>query len=253
MKILMIGNGFDLEHDLPTKYTDFLKFVKDFHNAYMAANDTPKRLNDIKDEYLKLIFEDVELENRVNALHAFTDKNMWIEYFNKVHKKHLANKENWIDFESEIASVVQDMDQLIKYYENPQAREKKDNDLEVYYRNRLSEIVGMYSLNPDNIKTNISILLNDLNRLISALEVYIWDYVGNQKIKYYNPDIEKIHPSKVFSFNYSNTYRNLYAYNRTGIDYSFAHGIATNNIQGLCGKSGISEELFNVYVRTSLL
>ena len=28
MKILMIGNGFDLEHELPTKYTHFLEFVK---------------------------------------------------------------------------------------------------------------------------------------------------------------------------------------------------------------------------------
>ncbi|MDE6636254.1 MAG: bacteriophage abortive infection AbiH family protein, partial [Lachnospiraceae bacterium] len=28
MKILLIGNGFDLAHQLPTKYTDFLEFVK---------------------------------------------------------------------------------------------------------------------------------------------------------------------------------------------------------------------------------
>ncbi len=27
MNILLIGNGFDLAHDLPTKYTDFLDFV----------------------------------------------------------------------------------------------------------------------------------------------------------------------------------------------------------------------------------
>ena len=26
MKILLIGNGFDLEHDLPTSYRDFLAF-----------------------------------------------------------------------------------------------------------------------------------------------------------------------------------------------------------------------------------
>lgn len=27
MEILLIGNGFDLEHDLPTHYKDFLDFV----------------------------------------------------------------------------------------------------------------------------------------------------------------------------------------------------------------------------------
>lgn len=30
MKILMIGNGFDLEHGLPTKYTDFLDYIITF-------------------------------------------------------------------------------------------------------------------------------------------------------------------------------------------------------------------------------
>ena len=28
MNILVIGNGFDLAHGLPTKYTDFLEFCK---------------------------------------------------------------------------------------------------------------------------------------------------------------------------------------------------------------------------------
>ena len=28
MNILVIGNGFDLAHGLPTKYRDFLKFVE---------------------------------------------------------------------------------------------------------------------------------------------------------------------------------------------------------------------------------
>lgn len=28
MKILVIGNGFDLAHGLPTKYGDFLEFIK---------------------------------------------------------------------------------------------------------------------------------------------------------------------------------------------------------------------------------
>ena len=28
MNILVIGNGFDLAHGLPTKYTDFLEFIK---------------------------------------------------------------------------------------------------------------------------------------------------------------------------------------------------------------------------------
>lgn len=50
MKILMIGNGFDLEHELPTKYTQFLEFVTRFKYAYSSANSVPQRLYDIKDD-----------------------------------------------------------------------------------------------------------------------------------------------------------------------------------------------------------
>ena len=70
MKILMIGNGFDLEHELPTKYTQFLEFVTRFKYAYLSANSVPKRLYDIKDDYLKTIFENPEYEDRVVALHT---------------------------------------------------------------------------------------------------------------------------------------------------------------------------------------
>ena len=94
----------------------------------------------------------------------------------------------------------------------------------------------------ETIKEYIPKLLCDLNKLIGALEIYIWDYVGNKELKYYNPDIEKVHPSKVFSFNYSDTYRKLYACNRKEIEYSFAHGMATNNIHFFSGKTDASKE-----------
>ena len=35
MNILLIGNGFDLAHGLPTRYTDFLEFIK----IMKAVND----------------------------------------------------------------------------------------------------------------------------------------------------------------------------------------------------------------------
>lgn len=53
MNILMIGNGFDLEHDLPTSYPAFLKFVANFRKAYKVANDIPKRLDDI-DHFVRM-------------------------------------------------------------------------------------------------------------------------------------------------------------------------------------------------------
>lgn len=37
MNILVIGNGFDLAHGLPTKYTDFLGFVERFENLKKSS------------------------------------------------------------------------------------------------------------------------------------------------------------------------------------------------------------------------
>ena len=44
MKILMIGNGFDLEHGLPTKYTDFW-IISLLFRGYYAKGSIRDRLS----------------------------------------------------------------------------------------------------------------------------------------------------------------------------------------------------------------
>ena len=39
MNILVIGNGFDLAHKLPTRYNDFLGFVERFLNIIQYTAD----------------------------------------------------------------------------------------------------------------------------------------------------------------------------------------------------------------------
>lgn len=38
MNVLIIGNGFDIAHKLPTKYTHFLNFIK-FINRFETYHD----------------------------------------------------------------------------------------------------------------------------------------------------------------------------------------------------------------------
>lgn len=228
MNILMIGNGFDLEHDLPTQYVDFLKFVEKFSFTYRWVKNMPIELCTIDDEYLKLIFERPEYRNRVDALHIFTENNIWINHFNCAYKEHLVNRENWVDFESEISDVIQSMDELLKYYINIDKGGNENKTLESFYRNKLQNIGNFFST--ESIMQKILELLIDLDKLIGALEIYIWDYIGSKRIQYYNPDIAQICPDKVLSFNYSDTYKILYAYNQKNIDYSYIHGKAENNI-----------------------
>ena len=46
MNILVVGNGFDLAHGLPTKYSDFLDFVKILDNC---SKECLKREDDFYD------------------------------------------------------------------------------------------------------------------------------------------------------------------------------------------------------------
>ena len=50
MNILIIGNGFDLAHQLPTKYTDFLNFMK-FINRIESFHGTFKEFTKDNDKY----------------------------------------------------------------------------------------------------------------------------------------------------------------------------------------------------------
>ena len=61
MNLLVIGNGFDLAHHLPTRYTDFLKYCKNYNgeNPISKEDDKNKEFDDFRQnnvwlKYLKL-------------------------------------------------------------------------------------------------------------------------------------------------------------------------------------------------------
>lgn len=82
MNILLIGNGFDLEYGLPTKYVDFLEFVDRFYDAYRFSEANPYFKSKIKDEYLKYILVNSE-KNVGKALNEYLQDNIWIAHFKK--------------------------------------------------------------------------------------------------------------------------------------------------------------------------
>ena len=113
MNILVIGNGFDLAHDLPTKYGDFMKFVKvirqlfgdkvfDFLNIIDEA--------DISDQIKAILKEEIG-NTKIPCLdkkwELWLAKNVWIDFFLQ---SNTYQKDNWIDFESEISRVIQVLD-----------------------------------------------------------------------------------------------------------------------------------------------
>ena len=250
----MIGNGFDLEHELPTKYTQFLEFVTRFKYAYLSANSVPKRLYDIKDDYLKTIFENPEYEDRVVALHTFTENNVWINYFQKVYKKHLANKENWIDFESEISLIIQtfnsvsrDIQETIQKGGVGTVLSQRQLNVLALFLEKMDSSSGMatHVWKKEEIDFWKQKLLEDLNKLTRALEIYLSDYISNFMLGNGLPDIKNLpYLDKILSFNYTCTYQRIYG-EHPFLEFDYVHGKADlrNDIQSTNMVLGIDEYL----------
>lgn len=233
MKILIIGNGFDLEHGLPTRYTDFLEFLSDLDQNSVQEPSLDNVNIWQACRYIDSILGSKNSEIN-NVIRVLTADNAWVTYFQKSLEDHLKNKENWIDFEYEISSVIQSMEFIIKFYKKTINEESEYNSLSYEQcMERLLRIIPDYVRTEQEIKSRIPYLVNDLCRLVSALEIYIWNHIDLSKIQYYNPDISEIRPDKIISFNYSDTYRRLYDTDNSNLEYHYIHGKAKNNISFL--------------------
>ncbi len=134
MEILLIGNGFDLEHKLPTSYRSFLEFCEKVTriftfsesahlSEYRSKNIDNWEIDDSIKEVLLLGFEkrtfkrilkeDTHISEAttpydvLNELYVHLCNNVWLNYFLTC-PSYIG--ENWIDFESEISRVIQALD-----------------------------------------------------------------------------------------------------------------------------------------------
>ena len=265
MNILVIGNGFDLAQGLPTKYLDFLGFVKVIRQIIKKCNVGDIDWGNVNIQVKELIMSN--LGNERNGLYSqekmwnnLISNNFWIDYFLQCD---MHGKENWIDFESEISEVIQSLDDdmhgLVQIYNIEDTVYNLTNG---FLKNMYSDYIdAVQPINPaDNgfsegisFKEIRDTLLSDLNRLIRAFEIYLTEYIEKINVKVISPDIEEIVAiiyddrgqkgilfSKVISFNYTNIYEQIYLrkYNINCNDYvDYIHGkadiihtIETNNM-----------------------
>lgn len=271
MNILLIGNGFDLAHGLPTKYTDFLIFCKmilkateiskvnklDFKNkercekwinnsnimlftgcidAYDALYNSADEMlesNEDKEKYHSMIKDCLNNgfygSTSIKEMSYLVYDNFWIKYFKD---NPTYQKENWIDFESEISKVIRSLDDSdmrtlsgerfsiddkVNGLSNKALRERYSKYIEAVH------VVNPVITNEDSTKgiTFKQIrndLLRDLNRLVRAFEIYLTEYVEKIDVKEISPDIELFEINYVISFNYTNTYSKIYR--NPCVDYS---------------------------------
>lgn len=226
MNILLIGNGFDLAHGLPTKYTDFLEFIKVINGVINTFEKKKTVVHDDIEWYsisenLKDIIKENLLNSSFDRLKNLIEDNIWINYFLQCD---MHGEENWIDFESEISSVIKSIDKDIR---NDIEINSLYDDLPLISNDFIYELVNDKSL---TCKQLINKLLNDLDNLIASLEIYLSDYVEKIKIDTLIIDIKDLAPKvdKLISFNYTHTYETVYQ-RKEGLEVDYLHGEAKIN------------------------
>lgn len=254
MNILVIGNGFDIAHGLPTGYKDFLLFISIFQSLVSNLVFTPscvkeeKMLGFLKSLNERRINDDESAVAVWNELNELIDNNVWISYFQII-----GTKECWVDFEKEISRVIQALDSARKHVEEKTRHGEKSASIESWQYGILRPIFGF---EPDDYR-NISFepkaftyrkqqLLKDLNRLTRGLEIYLCEYINSFPVSQALPVIQALNVDKVLSFNYTNTFERVYnAEGQKKIDFDFIHGKAylENDVDSCNMVIGIDEYL----------
>lgn len=161
MDILLLGNGFDLYHKLPTKYINFLNTVN-FLQENFNETDMPtigkvfndERLsgidNGIKECYEKYYTTYSNFPLNIEAtkkLIELADKNVWFKYLSQLINKDIT----WIDFEKEIEKVVRAFEH---YFEKEQSEHISFESLTSLERNIIVKFDFFYCLVEDGMIIN---------------------------------------------------------------------------------------------------
>lgn len=272
MEILLIGNGFDIEHNLPTSYSCFLDFCKNIRKIYTYDISVSKTVyeNEVLngwnfDESIKKMllsaFEARSIDAsststassnvkiRTNSpeldeMYSYVKFNTWLEYF-WVRSEKIGN--NWIDFETEISRVIKALDSAKKHLStHKDILNSSQKDSSVLLEIMKAAKTSLQTVFRDtNTVENFAIYLNkELDKLIRTLEIYLSCFVNKVSVSHLSEDIKGLNPDHILSFNYSNTYERIYGAGKS-VQYAYIHGKADSgkNVESCNMVLGIDEYL----------
>lgn len=228
MRILVVGNGFDLDQGLATSYKDFLNFC----NAIISGDHNTKSIfeDDLTDEQKRYCNELINNNDDYEKIYHMLYKNCSLNYFIK-HSKN----DNWMGMEEDIAYIVGELTQCEEVMNvnhiNECILEKGSTLYELITDLGLQHIVnGDPILKKFQFNAIVESVLNSLKYLVLVLEYYISTFINNTEIKYYSPDIIDFNADRIISFNYSNTYERFYSSTIFRYSCDHIHGVATSDL-----------------------
>lgn len=240
MNILVVGNGFDLAHKLPTSYNCCLDFLRAIHlGEHVNKSNSPdflkqddnecrwtaaiEKVDPLLQPFIQERERGIDPELYKLLLDCIAD-NFWLEYFLQRQDMYRSYQKNWIDLEQEIARVIcfiQDaVDKAREHSPGPDYLSKEPftrpftpqgehfDVLYAWFSRHLLKKEQRY-LSEEALRKFIDLLYEELEKFTTSIEIYL---SLCQKIVFESkscrlPDIEKIDSiDRVLSFNYTNTF-----------------------------------------------
>jgi hypothetical protein len=246
--ILLLGNGFDIYHKMPTRYTDFLTFSnnwiifkKHYKNLMESNNEHGNSENRSRDQFLVRLdkygclteesIEDFGTHsysydfNKIQFLNEYLQNNMWIYYFNATN----FSKVGWIDFEKEIENVLNTVE---LYYSSHLPNWKGKIPSQVMSNNEFSVMDAVAKHTASSYKINflnmvhesdiypealheqkqkiLDTMKNELNILNKCLYIYFDEFISRIKNTVYSKLIKELRNVYLLNFNYTYTYKTIY-------------------------------------------
>lgn len=227
MRYLVLGNGFDLAHELRTGYKDFLLYAiqrdKTLYNNFFQNSES-------KIQYIGLDERDKYLRDKL-------EHNVWMTYFVILYRDRIIRGENWIDFEMEISYIIEIFDRKaeskLEYIsELKDINNKKNNKFLIFYNlYGILHTEGVEDVKKHTYSELISNLSDDLNDVILAFEFYLQNEVEAKQISICSPDIIALGKlDGVLNFNYTTTLQRLYkGFRKVPIHY--IHGKVSSEVE----------------------
>ncbi len=246
-RVLVIGNGFDLYHKLPTSYMDYLSFAKNWNVFYEVFTTSPTKENKPKRNLISVrLGESNELTTEsmqdfakyshlfcakhIDYINEHIHKNAWYEYFSKT----ALNSQNWVDFEMEIYNVLQHVEKYYDVFKNIPSRGRIVPELSLSESGR--QIIRLFSryaheknieyinlgcgplsvadATIEKITQNKKLLLNsmrnELDYFNKCFNYFILEFVSKIKCSCYSEQIRELGDVYLLNFNYTYTYASVY-------------------------------------------
>ncbi len=245
MKILIIGNGFDIAHTLNTRYSDFQLFVDRFETEYerkdiipedallRAAIGNPKSKEIARLELFCMYNMLHNIPEVGNFFHSCVSDNLLLEYFRN---QSVDPEYKWMDYESEIENLIKQIDKSIGTESVERQVEKGLPYTIANYIHKKKTAPEVQNLSMGkyvySYKSLLSRLNYDLMRITNALEIYMVYFVqecnwmddsSHRGRINYKPFSCFSDVDKLLSFNYTDTFQRQYNKN---IDSCYVHGKA---------------------------